>query len=129
MSCGNCANKKPGERINVQHRGNWLHCAVCGDVIREQQISQISSEMPPTPSDDDAVNNPDHYTRGGIETLDFIRAKLTPEQFIGYCWGNVLKYTARWPFKNGKQDLRKAQFYLNELLAAKRTRVELDGGE
>jgi hypothetical protein len=28
--------------------------------------------------------NPDHYMTGGIETIDFIKAKLTEEQFKGY---------------------------------------------
>jgi hypothetical protein len=26
----------------------------------------------------DPVNSPDHYTAGGIETIDYLRAKLTP---------------------------------------------------
>lgn len=28
--------------------------------------------------------NPDHYLVGGIETIDYIQAKLTGEQFTGY---------------------------------------------
>jgi len=26
------------------------------------------------------IHSPDHYTHGGIETIDFIKAKLTPEE-------------------------------------------------
>ena len=43
----------------------------------------------------DLVNHPPHYTSGGIETIDFLQAKLTREEFIGYLKGNVLKYGSR----------------------------------
>jgi hypothetical protein len=62
----------------------------------------------------DPVNQPDHYTVGGIETIDYIQAKLTPEQFEGYLLGNVIKYVSRHGHKNGYEDLRKAQWYLDK---------------
>jgi hypothetical protein len=43
----------------------------------------------------DMVNHPPHNTLGGIETIDFIAAKLTKEEFLGYLKGNVLKYGSR----------------------------------
>lgn len=43
----------------------------------------------------DAVNHPPHYTSGGIETIDFIEAKLTKEEFVGYLKGNAIKYASR----------------------------------
>lgn len=60
----------------------------------------------------DPVNHPSHYC-GAIETIDFIRDKLTPVQFVGYCLGNVMKYISRYRLKAGKQDLEKAAVYLN----------------
>lgn len=78
--------------------------------IRELEFSQIPRiEMAPAT---DAVNRPSHYTHGGIETIAFIRAKLTPEEFEGYCKGNVLKYVARATHKGGIEDLRKAGKYI-----------------
>lgn len=63
---------------------------------------------------DDPVNSPAHYTAGGIETIDYIKAKLTPEEFIGYLKGNVIKYTSRAGKKQDTiQDLEKAQWYMN----------------
>lgn len=63
---------------------------------------------------DDPVNSPAHYTYGGIETIDYIRAKLTPEEFIGYLKGSVIKYTSRAGKKAELvQDLEKAQWYMN----------------
>lgn len=42
-----------------------------------------------------AVNHPSHYVDGGIDTIDFIEAKLTKEEFIGYLKGNAIKYASR----------------------------------
>lgn len=63
----------------------------------------------------DAVNSPSHYTAGGIETIDYIKAKLTPEQYEGYLLGNVIKYTSRYQYKNGMEDLKKGSWYMKRL--------------
>ena len=63
----------------------------------------------------DPVNHPDHYTSGNIECLDAIKAALG-DNYKYYVQGNLLKYIWRFSLKNGKQDLQKAQFYLNDLL-------------
>lgn len=36
-----------------------------------------------------------HYNTGDIEVIDFIRDQLTPEEFNGFCKGNILKYVPR----------------------------------
>lgn len=57
----------------------------------------------------DNVNHPAHYKTGGIETIDFIEAKG-----LNYHLGNVVKYITRADSKgNRKEDLLKAQWYLN----------------
>lgn len=66
---------------------------------------------------EDMVNHPSHYCDGGIETIDFIKAKLTPQQFEGYLIGNILKYMSRAGKKGDDvEDLKKAQWYLNKLI-------------
>ena len=72
-----------------------------------------SIPVPISAAADDPVNHPNHYTVGDIEVIDYIRDKLTPAGFQGYCIGNVLKYVSRWEHKGGVQDLKKAQVYLN----------------
>lgn len=62
----------------------------------------------------DKINNPAHYTAGGIETLDYIKAKVS--DYPSYAVGNILKYVSRYEHKNGIEDLKKAQFYLNDLI-------------
>jgi len=64
--------------------------------------------------DDEAV----YYDIGGIETIDIIRAKLTPEEFRGFLLGNALKYLCRcgWKTDNHRRDVEKARNYLDLLL-------------
>ena len=66
----------------------------------------------PESSKPDNVNHPKHYCKGGLECIQVIKAQLTPQQYEGYLYGNVLKYMWRWPEKNGIEDLRKAAHYL-----------------
>lgn len=53
------------------------------------------------------------YKHGEIECIDAIRAALTPEEFRGFCKGNVLKYVWRERHKGGAEDLHKASDYLD----------------
>ena len=64
----------------------------------------------------DNVNQPAHYTSGGVECIDAIEAALTPEEFRGFLKGNVLKYTWRERMKAQLESLLKAQWYLNRLV-------------
>ena len=65
---------------------------------------------------EDKVNNPSHYGQGQIECIDYIEDFLTKEEFIGYLRGNIAKYLHRWRYKNGLEDLKKAQWYQNKLI-------------
>ena len=64
----------------------------------------------------DPVNSPSHYTAGGIEVIEILKAKLTKDEYRGYLLGNILKYTMRHRHKNGHEDLRKAEWYLKRLI-------------
>lgn len=64
----------------------------------------------------DNVNHPNHYTQGKYEVIDYIEDKLNKEELQGYCVGNVLKYVSRFKHKNGLEDLKKAEWYLNRLI-------------
>ncbi len=63
----------------------------------------------------DAIN-PDHYRQGAVECIDAIHAALGDEGFKDYCRGACIKYLWRTKHKNGLEDLRKAQWYLTELI-------------
>lgn len=64
----------------------------------------------------DNVNNPKHYGQGDIECIDYIKDFLSFEEYIGYLRGITAKYLHRWRHKNGLEDLKKAQWYLNRLV-------------
>jgi hypothetical protein len=71
----------------------------------------------------DTVNKPSHYTNSSIECIDAMKASLSPEEFKGFCKGNAFKYLWRTNHKNGLEDLKKAQWYLNKLI----TTIEEEG--
>lgn len=60
--------------------------------------------------------NPAHYQQGGIETFDYMRAKLTSQELDGCMKGNIIKYVSRERLKNSTEDLKKAQWYLDKLV-------------
>ncbi len=66
----------------------------------------------------DPVNSPAHYASGAIECIDAIEASMTAEEFQGYCKGNLIKYSWRYRNKGGVQDLGKARWYLDRLIAS-----------
>lgn len=66
----------------------------------------------------DVVNHPAHYTNGKIECIDAIEAATDGlTGFKGYAVGNIIKYLWRWHKKNGLEDLKKARWYLDKLIA------------
>jgi len=86
------------------------------DVIKETQETMYVSGVP-YPVQVDAVNHPPHYKVGGIETIEYMKAKSTPEEFKGHLRLTAIKYLSRTGYKDDAlQDLKKAQWYLNRLV-------------
>lgn len=75
-------------------------------------------EKTTVPSIKDATS-PDHYKKGGIDVITILKAKISPEEFKGFCKGNILKYVMRADHKNGVEDLKKARVYLDWLIEEK----------
>lgn len=71
-----------------------------------------------TKKKNDMVNHPKHYiSKTGIEVIDVIEAFTCDlKGIVATDTGNVIKYMCRWNEKNGVQDLKKAQWYLNHLI-------------
>lgn len=68
-----------------------------------------------TPAEWDKVCKPLHYNQGNIKCINYIEQQLGDE-YRGYIQGNVIKYLHRFKYKNGLEDLKKAQWYLNKLV-------------
>ena len=65
----------------------------------------------------DMVNHPQHYTQGGIECIDALKAATVGKRGIeAVCVANVIKYLWRYEEKNGIEDVRKAKWYIERLL-------------
>jgi len=71
--------------------------------------------IPNKPKKGDIVNHPNHYNSYSREVIDTMQGSMTKEEFKGYLKGNIIKYLTRYQFKNGVEDLKKAQWYLNKL--------------
>lgn len=73
----------------------------------------------------DNVNHPSHYRIApGVEVI-------TLTEHLPFLEGNVVKYVCRHSAKNGLEDLRKARWYLDRLIANEESkmgslRVEVD---
>ena len=65
----------------------------------------------------DNVNRPAHYTQGGIECIEALKAATVHKKGIeAVCAANIIKYLWRYEEKNGKEDVEKAKWYLEYLL-------------
>ena len=60
----------------------------------------------------DNVNKPSHYNKSIIQPIDFIESLK-----LDFLEGNVVKYVSRYKYKNGLEDLEKANYYLNKLIS------------
>ena len=96
-----------------------------GLTFNEQMNNEALKDLfsKPVPEDpttivNDNVNHPSHYTQGVIECIDAIEASMTPEQFRGAMKANIIKYLWRYGHKNGLEDLKKARFYLERMIAS-----------
>lgn len=69
----------------------------------------------------DVVNHPSHYTNGKVECIDAIESATVGKTGIeAVCVANVIKYLWRYEDKNGLEDIKKAQWYLNKLIEVKK---------
>lgn len=64
--------------------------------------------------EDNPVSHPSHYTQGGIECIDAMEAAFGKEAVSHFCICNAFKYVFRHEHKNGKEDIEKAEWYLNK---------------
>ena len=93
------------------------------DMLDELQVVDDKHED----AENISKNSPSYYDVGGISVNDVIisvndviRAKLTPEEYAGWCKGNILKYTMRAKYKEDEQkDLKKAADYMRWLIESK----------
>lgn len=84
-------------------------------IITEAENEAIKPENDVIKNDN--VEHPSHYTSGGIECIDAIKASMSSEEYRGFLKSQIIKYVWRYRLK-GKptEDLKKARFYLDRLI-------------
>lgn len=118
MDCG-----APGGRLHhhncATHERDWPEGRMdtlgqngpTGDHYATQSAAGPASNQPK-----DAID-PEHYKVGGIETIDYMRAKSTPEEYRGHLRLTALKYLSRAGHKDeALQEYKKARWYLERLI-------------
>lgn len=86
-------------------------------------LTEFMPKLKPDGSDEepDVVNHPSHYTNGNVECIDAIESATVGKTGIeAVCVANVIKYLWRYEDKNGMEDIKKAQWYLNKLIEVKK---------
>ena len=114
-------------RAKAENRERWFgengqyvfNCYADNDLIFklvESGDSRDSEVVPSTDKSQDAIN-PSHYKHNGIETIDYMKAVSTKEEFKGHLRLTAIKYISRLGKKDcPKQEIKKAIWYLNKLL-------------
>lgn len=70
--------------------------------------------------------NPTHYKQGIIECIDAIEsATINKKGFDAVATANVIKYLWRFEEKGGLEDMKKARWYLDRMIASHDTEQKI----
>ena len=106
----NCSNCKDASCFSNSGAGRCEDHTIMGEKLR----SEIDAANARLKVKDDSSKDPKsrYYYAGGLETLDIIKAKLTPDQYRGFLLGNIIKYSCRANHKGSfDRDIEKVKFY------------------
>jgi hypothetical protein len=91
--------------------------AISPKSFTEEECREAVRKVLDNPSD--PVKRPAHYTKGGVEVIDFIDQTLDgyTDPRVAHYVGCAIKYLARAPHKGAtQQDLEKAEWYLRRAI-------------
>lgn len=128
----NISQLKPGDHVKVKNSEGFRKGKVIATPKAKSELNLVSLDLVSICDDydeeiffidntfeieliqrNDTVNHPSHYNYGEIEVIDFIEQvtkHYNPN--VAYHIGNAIKYLARSPHKNGKEDIAKAKWYI-----------------
>lgn len=91
-------------------------CSLFGDVS-DDVLDKCLESIEIYDANPEMVHHPAHYNQGKVECIDAMAAATVNKRGIeAICVSNVIKYLFRYETKNGLEDVKKAQFYLNRLV-------------
>lgn len=89
----------------------------CVLLAENQSIYHVHVRMPEDDyiSEADPVNHPSHYEKQcSLECIDVMEAIFEYDAVFDFCVCNAFKYLWRHKFKNGEEDIKKAEWYINK---------------
>lgn len=90
------------ERMNLESNQRMFY--VHGRLPEDDYISEA-----------DPVNHPSHYEKQcSLECIDVMEACFDYDAVFDFCVCNAFKYLWRHKFKNGEEDIKKAEWYINK---------------
>ena len=117
--CGNC--KAEHMCAEIGYGTVFFRWSEASETTLDAMLAAIdAADKPATPPANDPVNHPSHYTTGGIECIDALESTMSSytNTVQGALAWQIVKYVWRAPLKgNMAQDLDKAKFYLDRLIA------------
>lgn len=105
-----CATCKHAEEKDAKEPCTCWYCKDYKYYEPNEDIKKLEEET----KHPDLVNHPPHYQACSIECFDIMYMMFGGEWMYSYCIINAYKYMHRHKHKNGKEDLDKAEWYLNK---------------
>ena len=90
-------------------------CKDCRETHLDGGYADYDDKYEPAELEEDVVNHPYHYCQeGSMECIDEMIAVFGIEAVQNFCLLNVWKYRKRAVFKNGEEDMKKSDWYMNK---------------
>lgn len=105
----------PGKRSHQQKK-DWLEFCCGKEPEEEAKMMNVENKEPRTAAlEYDPINHPKHYCReGGMECLEEMELVFGANAVRTFCLLNAWKYRYRAADKNGAQDLKKSDWYMQK---------------
>ena len=92
----------------------YYHKTEVEEQVKQEQVDNCYFES----LTNETVNHPKHYNdNSSIECIDNMCLIFGATATYNYCLINAYKYTSRYKFKNGMEDLQKARWYLDHAVS------------
>lgn len=101
------------------------HLDKCKEAYEILTSGTVKEETKETKEPNDLINHPSHYNHG-MESIDEMILIFGREVVMNFCLCNVWKYRKRAMYKNGEEDMKKSDWYMNKYKELKE-RVMVNG--
>lgn len=110
----------------IEHCGDFEHCNECplygrrcscgfSGHMADYEVEQAYAVVFNDDDDIDYVNHPPHY-QGAHECIEVMQAMFGVEAVKAFCRCNAFKYRFRADWKDGVEDIKKAEWYEDYLI-------------